>query len=458
MSATFVGMPAFPAAAREALADTQLRRNLAHATGTIRAKRAAVVGEVAEWEELRLAGAAIKDNTLRRLDEHLLTLEAALQAGGATVHWARDAQEACDMGRADFGFEPADLLGQRRLADEELGGGPPEVQFVGDGDEVPHQPEVEVHAGLPARRGVRQCANDATAAIDSYTTGLGRRGRGSCWLRESSHQLEDPMADPGTPVVFIHGLWLHATSWTPWIDHFRAAGYAPIAPGWPHEPETVEQARANPDAVADISIDDATGHYASIIEGLERPPVIIGHSFGGLITEKLLGQGIGLAGVAIDPAQIKGVLPLPLAQLRAGLPALGNPANLHRAVSLTEKEFRFGFGNALTDEESSELYRRWTIPSPARPLFQAAAANFVMHSQAKVDTHREDRGPLLLISGTADHTVPDVVTRSTLKQYRDSTAVTELKQFEGRGHSLTVDSGWREVADSVLGWLREHGI
>lgn len=266
------------------------------------------------------------------------------------------------------------------------------------------------------------------------------------------------MADPGTPVVFIHGLWLHATSWNPWIDHFRAAGYEPIAPGWPHEPGTVEQARENPDAVADIGIDDATGHFASIIADLGRPPVIIGHSFGGLITEKLLGQGIGLAGVAIDPAQIKGVLPLPLAQLRAGLPALGNPANLHRAVTLTEKEFRFGFGNALTDEESSELHQRWTIPSPARPLFQAAAANFVMHSEAKVDTKREDRGPLLLISGTADHTVPDVVTRSTLKQYRDSSAVTELKQFEGRGHSLTIDSGWREVADAVLGWLREQGI
>ncbi|WP_410635502.1 alpha/beta hydrolase [Amycolatopsis sp. cmx-4-83] len=266
------------------------------------------------------------------------------------------------------------------------------------------------------------------------------------------------MAPAGTPVVFIHGLWLHATSWTPWIEHFRAAGYAPVAPGWPNEPETVEAAREHPEAVADIGIDDATNHFASIIEGLDRPPVIVGHSFGGLITEKLLGQGIGAAGVAIDPAQIKGVLPLPLAQLRAGLPALGNPANLHRSVSLTEKEFRFGFGNALTDEESAELHRRWTIPSPARPLFQAAAANFVLHSEAKVDTGRADRGPLLLVSGTADHTVPDVVTRSTLKQYRDSTAVTELKQFEGRGHSLTIDSGWRDVADAVLAWLREHGV
>ncbi|HTI28506.1 MAG TPA: alpha/beta fold hydrolase [Kutzneria sp.] len=266
------------------------------------------------------------------------------------------------------------------------------------------------------------------------------------------------MADNRTPVVFIHGLWLHATSWQPWIDHFDAAGYSAVAPGWPHEPDTVEGAREHPEAVADTTIDQATEHFASIIAGLDAPPVIIGHSFGGLITEKLLGQGIGRAGIAIDPAQIKGVLPLPLAQLRAGLPALGNPANLHRAVTLTEQEFRFGFGNALTEQESAGIYRRWVVPAPARPLFQAAAANFVLHSQAQVDTRRADRGPLLLISGTADHTVPDVVTRSTLKQYRDSTAVTEFKQFEGRGHSLTVDSGWRDVADAVLDWLHTHGI
>jgi pimeloyl-ACP methyl ester carboxylesterase len=261
-----------------------------------------------------------------------------------------------------------------------------------------------------------------------------------------------------TPVVFIHGLWLHATSWGSWIDHFRAAGYDPIAPGWPNEPDTVAGARENPDAVADIGIDDATAHYRTIIDSLPASPVIIGHSFGGLITEKLLGEGVGAAGVAIDPAQIKGVLPLPLAQLRAGLPALGNPANLHKAISLTQKEFRFGFGNAVSEEESNVLFDAWTIPSPARPLFQAAAANFVMHSQAKVDTGNEERGPLLLISGLKDHTVPDVVTRSTLKQYRDSSAVTELQQFESRGHSLTVDSGWKDVADAVLTWLAGKGL
>jgi alpha-beta hydrolase superfamily lysophospholipase len=261
-----------------------------------------------------------------------------------------------------------------------------------------------------------------------------------------------------TPVVFIHGLWLHATSWSPWLELFREAGYNPIAPGWPGEPGTVAEAREHPEYVANIGINDITGHYADIIDGLDQPPVIIGHSYGGLIAEKLLGQGVGTAAVAIDPAQIKGVLPLPLAQIRAALPGLGNPTNLHKAVSLSQKEFRFGFGNAVSEEESNALYEKWTIPSPARPLFQAAAANFVMHSQAKVNTANETRGPLLLISGLEDHTVPDVVTRSTLKQYRDSAAVTELKQFEGRGHSLTIDSGWKQVADDIQDWLKEKGL
>jgi alpha-beta hydrolase superfamily lysophospholipase len=261
-----------------------------------------------------------------------------------------------------------------------------------------------------------------------------------------------------TPVVFIHGLWLHATSWEPWVERFRREGYEPIAPGWPGEPPTVAEAREHPDRVADKGIDDVANHFAEIIRSLKAPPILVGHSFGGMIAEKLLGQDIGLAGVAIDPAQIKGVLPLPLAQLRSALPVLGNPANLHRSVALTQKEFRFGFGNALSEEESNALFAKWTIPSPARPLFQAAVANFTLHSEAKVNTTNDSRGPLLLISGTADHTVPDVVTQSTMKQYRRSTAVTELRQFEGRDHSLTIDSGWRDVAESVLGWLKSKGL
>ncbi len=262
------------------------------------------------------------------------------------------------------------------------------------------------------------------------------------------------MTTARTPVVFIHGLWLHATSWNRWLDLYRDAGYEPIAPGWPGEPDTVHAARENPDLVADTGIDDAVAHFAEIIAALDSRPIIIGHSFGGLLAEKLLGQDLAAAAVAIDPAQIKGVLPLPLAQIRAALPVLGNPANLHRAISLTAKQFRFGFGNELSEEESDDLYEQWSIPAPARPLFQAAAANFALHSEAKVNTANEHRGPLLLISGKQDHTVPDVTTRSTLKQYRDSTAVTELRQFERRGHSLTIDSGWREVADATLEWLQ----
>jgi pimeloyl-ACP methyl ester carboxylesterase len=259
-----------------------------------------------------------------------------------------------------------------------------------------------------------------------------------------------------TPVVFIHGLWLHATSWDRWLELYRDAGYEPVAPGWPGEPPTVHEARENPELVANKSIDDMVAHYTAIIESLDAKPIIVGHSFGGLLAEKLLGEDLAVAAVAIDPAQIKGVLPLPLAQLRAALPALGNPANLHKAVSLTSEQFRFGFGNELTEEESNELFEKWAIPSPARPLFQAAVANFTVHSQAKVNTGNESRGPLLLTSGKQDHTVPDVSTRSTLKQYRDSTAVTELKQFEGRGHSLTIDHGWREVADATLEWLEAN--
>jgi pimeloyl-ACP methyl ester carboxylesterase len=274
----------------------------------------------------------------------------------------------------------------------------------------------------------------------------------------NNKRQENVMPANRTPVVFIHGMWLHASSWAPWLELFRTAGYDPIAPGWPGEPGTVTEARESPELVANASIDDATAHYTKIIDSLDAPPILIGHSFGGLFAEKLLGQGIGVAGVAIDPAQIKGVLPLPLAQLRAALPALGNPANLHRSVSLTLKEFRFGFGNALSEEESAELFGKWAIPSPARPLFEAATANFSLHSQAEVDTGNETRGPLLLISGAEDHTVPDVSTRSTLKQYRHSTAVTELKQFEHRGHSLTVDSGWKEVADATLQWLSVQGL
>ena len=261
-----------------------------------------------------------------------------------------------------------------------------------------------------------------------------------------------------TPVVFIHGLWLHASSWGPWVDLFTEAGYAPVAPGWPGDPETVELARANPDSIAGHGIEEVTEHYAGLIKQLPTPPVIIGHSFGGMIAEKLLGEDLGAAAVAIDAAQIKGVLPLPLSALRSTLPVFKNPANAHRAVSLTAEQFRYSFGNAVPAEESDALYERWAIPAPGKPLFEAASANFSPHSPAKVDTANSGRGPLLLVMGGRDHTVPEAITKSTLKQYRGSDAVTELTEFPDRGHSLTIDSGWRAVADESLSWLAKQGL
>jgi alpha-beta hydrolase superfamily lysophospholipase len=260
------------------------------------------------------------------------------------------------------------------------------------------------------------------------------------------------------PVLFIHGLWLHASSWQPWVDLFQDAGYAASAVGWPGEAATVAETRAHPEDVAGHGIDEVTRHVAAVIEAMDRPPVLIGHSFGGMIAEKLLGEGYGEAAVAIDAAQIKGVLPLPLSSLRATLPVFKNPANSHRAVSLTADEFRYGFGNTLPPEESDALHERWTIPSPGRPLFEAAAANFSPHSPAAVHTENEDRGPLLLIMGGQDHTVPEAITKATSKQYRHSSAVTDLLEFADRGHSLTIDSGWREVADACLAWLGEHDL
>jgi pimeloyl-ACP methyl ester carboxylesterase len=266
------------------------------------------------------------------------------------------------------------------------------------------------------------------------------------------------MTTERTPAVFIHGLWLHATSWAPWVELFRNAGYEPIAPGWPGEPGTVESARANPDALADHGIDEVTSHYAQIIEQLPARPVLVGHSFGGMIAEKLLGEDYGAGAVAIDAAQIKGVLPLPLSSLHSTLPVFKNPANRHKAVSLTAEQFRYSFGNAVSEEESNDLYERWAIPAPGRPLFEAAAANFELHSPAKVNTRNENRGPLLLVMSGRDHTVPEAITKATLKQYRHSDAITELTDFPDRGHSLTIDSGWRDVADQCLTWLAKQGL
>ena len=261
-----------------------------------------------------------------------------------------------------------------------------------------------------------------------------------------------------TPVVFVHGLWLHAESWQPWVDLFNESGYAASAPGWPGDGETVAETRAHPEQVAGHGIADVVAHYAHEIGKLDRKPIVVGHSFGGLIAQRLLSGGFAAAAVAIDPAPAKGVLYLPPSALRVASIALRNPGNRNGTVSLTKEQFRYGFGNALSEDESDELWGQWAIPSPGKPLFEAALANVEPHSPAAVDRKSETRGPLLITAGGKDHTVPAAVSRQTQKLYSKSSAVTDLKTFADRGHSLTIDRGWREVADSVLGWLGEHGL
>jgi alpha-beta hydrolase superfamily lysophospholipase len=256
-------------------------------------------------------------------------------------------------------------------------------------------------------------------------------------------------------VIFIHGLWLHSTSWLPWVEHFRAAGYDAMAPGWPGEPRTVHEAREHPEAIAGLGVAAITEHYSAIIDTLRSKPVLIGHSLGGLIAQKLLGQGRAAAAVAIDAAQIRGVFRLPVTTFRAAFPVLRNPTQRTRAISLTREQFHYAFGNAIPMEESNDLHEHLAVPAPARPLFEAATANLRQRSPAWVNTRNTVRGPLLLVGGGRDHTVPASVTRATRRRYRNAPTVTELIEFADRGHSLVVDHGWREIADRSLAWLRE---
>jgi pimeloyl-ACP methyl ester carboxylesterase len=261
-----------------------------------------------------------------------------------------------------------------------------------------------------------------------------------------------------TDIVLIHGLWISHTAWQPWIDHFAAQGHRAIAPAWPGEFSTVAATRDNAQNQAGYGIEALTGHFAGIIDDFAAAPVVIGHSFGGLIAQKLLGQNKAAAVIAIDPAPIKGVKPLPLAQLRSASPVLGNPLNRGRAKALTREQWRYSFGNALPQSESDALWERWSIPSPGKPLFEAAVANFAPRSAAKVDTANSQRGPLLITAGTADHTVPLVTAKAAHKLYGKSSAVTDFHEFEGRGHSLTIDRGWRDVADTALAWMAHRGV
>ena len=263
---------------------------------------------------------------------------------------------------------------------------------------------------------------------------------------------------PKNPIVFIHGLWMHSTSWKPWMQFFAQHGYESLNPDWPGDGATVEESRASKKAIANHSIKEVAEGYAKVISTLSSKPILIGHSFGGLMVQILLGRGLAAAGIAIDPAPIKGVWQLPPSALKASLPVLGNPFNLTKAVSLTQKQFRYAFTNAITEEESKEIYNSFTVPSPARPLFQVAFATFNPGAQNKVNTANTTRGPLLITAGEKDHIVPPVLSKATFNKYKKSSAVTELITFANRGHSLASDHGWKEIAEYSLKWLNEKGL
>ena len=271
--------------------------------------------------------------------------------------------------------------------------------------------------------------------------------------QRESEQVQSANASGRTPVVFIHGLWLLPSSWQRWAQMFEEAGFAALTPSWPDDPETVEQARANPDVFAEKTVGQVADHVAEVIGGLAAKPVVIGHSFGGLLAQIMAGRALSAATVAIDPAPFRGVLPLPISSLRSAMPVLGNPANRKRAVTLTFDQFRYGWANAVSEDEAHQLYDEFHVAAPGAPLFQAAAANFNPFTEAKVPDHR-DRGPLLLISGGADHTVPWAITNASFKRQHRHYGVTEITEVPDRGHALTIDNGWREVADTALAFVK----
>ncbi len=259
------------------------------------------------------------------------------------------------------------------------------------------------------------------------------------------------------PVVFVHGLWLLPTSWDRWADLFEKNGYTALTPGWPDDPETVDEAEAHPEVFANKSVGQVADHFEDVISRLDRKPAVIGHSFGGLLTQILAGRGLAEVSVAIDPAPFRGVLPLPISSLRSASPVLRNPANVHRAVPLTYDQFRYSFANAVGEDEAKELYANFAVPTPGEPLFQAAAANLNPWTEAKVDTKNPERGPLLIMDGERDHVVPWAIANASYKRQARNPGVTEIVKIPGRGHALTIDSGWREVADTALAFIQKHG-
>jgi len=267
-------------------------------------------------------------------------------------------------------------------------------------------------------------------------------------------QIERANTSAATPVVFVHGLWLLPSSWENWASLFEQEGFVTLTPGWPDDPATVAEARQHPEVFADKGISKIADYEQAIIRRLRRRPVIVGHSFGGLLTMILAGRGLAQASIAISPAPFRGVLPLPFSALRTASVALRNPANWNRAVPLTYEQFRYGFANVVDEAEAKELYLGYSVPGAGEPLFQAAAANLNPWSEARVDTTTPERGPMLIIGADKDHTVPWTISHAAYEQQKHNPGVTEIVQMPERGHSLTIDAGWRAVAEHALQFAR----
>jgi pimeloyl-ACP methyl ester carboxylesterase len=269
-----------------------------------------------------------------------------------------------------------------------------------------------------------------------------------------AQQVAKANATGKTPVVLVHGLWLLPSSWDRWATLFEEAGFSALTPGWPDDPETVAEANANPEALAHKTVGQVADHFEEIIQKLDKKPAVVGHSFGGLLAQILAGRGRSAVTVAIDPAPFRGVLPLPFSALKSAFPVLHNPANRNRAIPLTYDQFRFGFANAVSEKEARELYETFAVPASGAPLFQAATANLNPWTEAKVDIENPKRGPLLIISGEKDNTVPWSIANASFKQQEKNEGMTEIVEIKNRGHALTIDSGWREVANTALAFVR----
>jgi pimeloyl-ACP methyl ester carboxylesterase len=272
--------------------------------------------------------------------------------------------------------------------------------------------------------------------------------------QREAEQVERANASGKTPVVFIHGLWLLPSSWDNWAQRFEEAGYAAVTPSWPDDPETIEEARAHPEVFAGKTLGQIADHVAEVIAALTAKPIVMGHSTGGLLAQMIADRGLSAATVAIDPGPFRGVLPLPVSALRSAAPVLANPRNRKRAVTLTLEQFKYGWANALSDDEARQLYEGYHVAAPGVALMQMANANINPRTEAKLDPANPNRGPLLIIDGEKDHTVPWAIANASYKRQSRNAAVTEIAQIPDRGHSLTIDHGWRAVADTALEFVQ----